>query len=282
MTTLMLESDFDDLDLNGVAEVGFGFQALAGTTGLGLPPITVQWLEGAGDGSQYRSKRVQSRDIDLPLDIVGRDRAHLRQLIGRLARMMTGECVLAVVEEDGSRWTTPVHRVGGGEYTLAGNGLDIQTIVTLRAGDPYFTSSAVTTQIVRGDAGTKSFLSDLVKLPVAASQAIGTILLPNSGDVPAYPIWEILGPGRDLRVVAPTGETLRWTGTLLPSEKLTIDTRAATVIDGKGANRYAELASAPRFWTVPAGTSTAKAELLDTTAASRISCSWRAQRWMVI
>ncbi|MFF3006358.1 phage tail family protein [Kitasatospora sp. NPDC057940] len=281
MTTLILESDFDDLNLNEVAETGYGIQAVAGATGLGLPPVTVQWLEGAGDGSRYRNKRVLGRDIDLPLDIVGRDRAHLRELIGRLARMMTGECTLALIEDDGSRWTTKVHRVGGGEYTLSG-ALDVQTTITLRAGDPYFTASAVTTQTVKGDAGTRSFLSDLVALPVAASQAIGTILLPNDGDVPAYPVWEVTGPGRDLHVVSANGEALRWNGTLAADEKLIIDCREATVVDGKGVNRYANLAPAPRFWVVPPGTSTARAELLDTTAASQISCSWRARRWMVI
>ncbi|MFE2104304.1 phage tail family protein [Kitasatospora sp. NPDC059463] len=281
MTTLLLEGDLDDLNLNEVAETGFGFQATAGATGLGLPPVTVQWLEGAGDGSRYRSKRVLGRDIDLPLDIVGRDRKHLRELIGRLARLLTAECTLALVEDDGSRWTTTVQRVGGGEYTLDG-GRDIQMVLTLRAGDPFFTASTVTTQAVRGDAGTRSFLSELAALPVAASQAIGTISLTNDGDVAAYPVWEVLGPGRDLHVASPTGDELRWTGTLAAGEKLIIDTRAATVVDGKGANRYAELAPAPRFWTVPPGTSTAKAELQDTTAESRISCSWRARRWMVI
>ncbi|MEV5136244.1 phage tail family protein [Streptomyces syringium] len=281
MTALLLETERDTLDLNGVAGTGFGYQATAGATGFGLPAVSAQWLEGAGDGSRFRGQRVLSRDLDMPLDIVGRDRAHLSALISRLARAVAQECSLVLVDDEGVRWSTPVYRTGGGEIELVGTS-DVQTVLSFRAPDPYFTASAVSTQRVGGDPGTTPFLSSLVKMPLAASQAIGEIQLDNTGDVPAYPVWEIYGPGRDLTVISPTGETLRWTGSLSSTEKLTVDTRNGTVKDGKGANRYALLDAAPRFWTVPPGISTATVRLLDTTAASRILCSWRPRRWMVI
>ncbi|OII68327.1 phage tail protein [Streptomyces sp. CC77] len=264
-----------------MAGTGFGYQATAGATGFGLPAVSAQWLEGAGDGSRFRGQRVLSRDLDMPLDIVGRDRAHLSALISRLARAVAQECSLVLVDDEGVRWSTPVYRTGGGEIELVGTS-DVQTVLSFRAPDPYFTASAVSTQRVGGDPGTTPFLSSLVKMPLAASQAIGEIQLDNVGDVPAYPVWEIYGPGRDLTVISPTGETLRWAGSLSSTEKLTVDTRNGTVKDGKGANRYALLDAAPRFWTVPPGISTATVRLLDTTAASRILCSWRPRRWMVI
>ncbi|MEU7643357.1 phage tail family protein [Streptomyces huasconensis] len=217
----------------------------------------------------------------MPLDIVGRDRAHLRTLISRLARAVAQECSLVLVDDEGMRWSTPVYRTGGGEIELAGS-TDVQTTLTFRAPDPYFTASTVSTQRVGGDPGTQPFLSSLMSMPLAASQAIGEIQLDNVGDVPAYPVWEVYGPGRDLAVTSPSGETLRWTGSLSATEKLVVDTRTGTVKDGTGANRYALLDTAPRFWTVPPGVSTAAARLLDTTAASRIVCSWRPRRWMVI
>lgn len=281
MTALLLETERDTLNLNGVAEQGLGYQATAGATGFGLPSVSAQWLEGAGDGSRFRGQRVLSRDLDMPLDIVGRDRAHLRTLISRLARAVAQECSLVLVDDEGMRWSTPVYRTGGGEIELAGS-TDVQTTLTFRAPDPYFTASTVSTQRVGGDPGTQPFLSSLMSMPLAASQAIGEIQLDNVGDVPAYPVWEVYGPGRDLAVTSPSGETLRWTGSLSATEKLVVDTRTGTVKDGTGANRYALLDTAPRFWTVPPGVSTAAARLLDTTAASRIVCSWRPRRWMVI
>ncbi|MEU7148487.1 phage tail family protein [Streptomyces sp. NPDC045456] len=277
-----METDRDVLDLNGVQTRGTGFQATAGLTGLGLPAVDVQWLEGAGDGARFRGQRVLSRDLDMPLDIVGQDRDHLRRLISRLARAMATECSLVLVDEAGVRWSTPVHRVGGGEISLGGGERDLQTVITFRAPDPFFTASTVSVQRVGGDTSAAPFLSSLVTLPVAASQAIGDIQLDNIGDVDSYPVWEVHGPGRDLTVTSPVGEHLRWTGALKAGERLIVDTRSGTVRDGTGANRYALLAPAPRFWTVPPGTSTASVTFLDTTDQSAVVCSWRPRRWVVI
>ncbi|WP_018536381.1 phage tail domain-containing protein [Streptomyces sp. MspMP-M5] len=264
-----------------MARQGSGFQATAGMTGLGLPSVSAQWLESAGDGSRFRGQRVLSRDLDVPLDIVGRDREHLRTLISRLARAVAGECTLVLLDDEGVRWSTSVYRTGGGDIELS-SGNDLQTVLSFRAPDPYFTASTVATQVVGGDAEANPFLSSLTALPLAASQAIGEIQLDNVGDADAYPVWEVYGPGHDLTVKSPTGESLRWTGTLGATEKLVLDTRTGTVKDGTGANRYSLLAPAPRFWTVPPGISTAYVSLLDTTAASKIVCRWRPRRWMVI
>lgn len=281
MTALLLETERDALDLNGQAMTGFGFQATAGMTGRGLPAVDVQWLSGAGDGARWRGQRVQPRDLDIPLDILGRDRGHLSELVSRLAQAVAGECQLVLVDDQGVRWSTSVYRTGGGDITDDGTS-SLQTVITFRAPDPYFVASSVSTQSVGGDPGKKPFLSGLASLPLAASQAIGDMQLDNTGDVPAYPVWEVYGPGRDLTVTAPTGETLRWQGTLASGERLIIDTRNGSVRDGKNVNRYADLAAAPRFWTVPPGTSTASVRMLDTTADSRIVCSWRPRKWMVI
>lgn len=278
--TLVLENDVDTLRLDEGEQTGHGIQALAGMTGLGLPPVAAQWLEGAGDGARYRGQRVLPREVDLPLDIAGRDRAHLQQLVSRLARMLSGPCRMVFIDEDGVRWSTLVVRVGGGDYPYTG-GLDVQTTVTLRAPDPYLHSSVISTERIGMQSG-QPFLSSLATLPVASSQAIGEISVDNPGDVDAYPTWEIVGPGKDLTLTSPRGESLRWTGTLAAGERLIIDTRAATVKDAKGANRYTLLDTAPRFWTLPPGISTAGVSLLDATTASRITCSWRPRIWMVI
>ncbi|QXE39412.1 phage tail family protein [Streptomyces sp. GMY02] len=275
-----METPGDQLDLNEVAKTGVGYQATAGLTGLGLPPVAVQWLEGAGDGARYRGQRALSRTLDMPLDIVGRDRRHLGTLVSRLARAVAGPCTLVAVDDEGARWSTSIVRTGGGDIELDG-GYDVETVITWRAPDPFFTADKVSRQAVGGDAGTP-FLSAMASLPLAASQAIGEIQLDNTGDADAYPVWEIYGPGRDLTLTAPDGDVLRWAGVLTSTERLTVDTRAGTVTDGQGVNRYADLASAPRFWTVPPGLSTANVQLLDTTAASKIVCSWRPRRWLVI
>jgi hypothetical protein len=285
MPKLQLESPTDVINLNEIYETGTGIQVTSGVTGLGLPPVSVQWLTGAGDGALYRGQRVQPRNIDLPLDIVGRDRAHLKQLVSRLALALAGACTLALIEDDGTRWATVVYRTGGGEYTYGVDTTgdrDVQMVVTVTAGDPYFTSSAVSTQTIGGDTSTSAWLDSMAQMPVASSQAIGEITLTNPGDAHAYPVWDIYGPGHAFEAVAPSGERLAWLGTLAAGERLTLDTQRGSAVDGTGANRYSDLDTAPRFWSVPPGTTTATASLLGVTSASKIVCSWRARRWVVI
>lgn len=284
MPKLLLSSETDTLNLNEIDDKGLGYQAKAGVTGFGLPPVSVQWLEGAGDGAVFRRRRVLTRDIDIPLEILARDRQHLQELTDRLALALAGRCTLTLLDDDGTRWTTDVYRTGGGEYVYGADTIglrEFQTVITFRAPDPYWTSSEAQIRYVGGSTAAP-FLSNLASVEISASQAIGEIQLDNRGNADAYPIWEITGPGTKFLAVSPAGERLAWSGTLLANERLTIDTRKGTVVDQAGNNRYAELEEAPRFWTVKPGLSTATAQLEDITTASKITCSWRPRKWMVV
>ncbi|MFF4244301.1 phage tail family protein [Streptomyces sp. NPDC001822] len=278
---LELSSGSDRLDLSGIEADGVGFQALAGVTGLGLPQLSVQWLEGAGDGAAYRGRRVLPRDIDIPLDIVGRDRTHLAELVTRLARVLADDCTLTYIDSDSVRWSTSAHWTGGGAIDPGSGERDAQTVITLRAPSPYFLSESAQTVTI-GGVTAGAFLGSMVAMPLSSSQAIGSIQLSNDGDVPAYPVWEVTGPGDTFKAISPTGETIQWNGTLGVGEKLIVDMGAGTVKDGAGANRYSSLSTAPRFWSVRPGASTVTASLLNTTAASRVTCAWRPRKWVVI
>lgn len=284
MPKLLLTSGTITLDLNEIEDKGLGYQAKTGVTGFGLPPVSVQWLEGAGDGATFRRRRVLTRDIDIPLEILARDRRHLQELVDRLALALAGPCTLTLLDDNGTRWTTEVYRTGGGEYTYGTDTRgfrEFETVVTFRSPDPFWTSSEAQTRYIGGAKG-QPFLSSLAKVKVSASQAIGEIQLNNSGNADAYPIWEITGPGRNFLAVSPSGERLSWTGSLAANQRLIIDTRKGTVVDQSGTNRYNQLAEAPRFWTVKPGLSTATAQLEDISNASKITCTWRPRKWMVI
>ena len=286
MPRLQLESDTDTLDLDEFLANGRGVQVRSGVTGLGLPPKQVQWLEGAGDGAVARGRRALPRDMDLPLMVYGRNRAELKDWLSRLAKVLAGTCTLRLVEDDDTSWYTKTEHVGGGGYTY---GVDTTgedeffTVVTLRAGDPYFSSSVPGQKSIDARSANRGLLNNLSKLSVASSQAIGTMDIDNVGDAVAYPVWTIYGPGENFMAVSPSGEALNWTGTLAAGAVLTVDTKAGTVVDHTGANRYAELAPAPRFWSLPPGKSQAIASL-DAVVAdqSRVVCTWTPRKWMVI
>lgn len=285
MAKAELRSASDRIDLDSQVATGFGAQALAGMTGLGLPPVQVQWRDAAGDGATYRARRVLPRDIDIPIDLRTLDKGALVELTSRLARMFSEGCQLVYTDDFGEAWYANVHRTGGGGYVKGRDDRDteLQLVITVRAGDPFWTAlEASTTSIGGTPPSSTGFLSALAGLPVTSSQAIGSITIENTGDAEAFPVWTVTGPGNNLEIRLPNGTGFKWLGTLSVGQTLTIDVRSGTILDQSGANRYAQLDTAPRFFRLPPGVTVATASMLDTTTASSITCSWRPRRWMVI
>lgn len=249
-----------------------GVQALAGLTGLGLPSLSTQWMEGAGDGASFRGQRVLPRDIDLPLYLQADDRNGLKVLLSRVARILGGECELRIVEDDGEYWYVNVRRVGGGNYVYGTDTIgenDFMTVVTLRAGDPFWVSSKLNSPIIKTASSGRGLLqgvASLTSLKLKSAQTLGAVILENLGDAAAWPRWEITGPGSDFMATSPSGEVLHWAGTLADGRVLYIDTKTGRVWDDLGANRFADMAPAPRMWKVPPGVSTATVALSGASA----------------
>jgi len=295
MPRLTLESLTDGslkVDLDSIVATGHGPQALAGATGFGLPGVNVQWSEGAGDGAVFRGKRVLPRDIDLPIHIFATDADDLDRELSRLAMLLATPMRLYFEDARGDRWYLDVHRAGGGTYSY-GNDTDgereLTTVVTVRAGDPYWTSETYDQRVINRAVTGRGLIKDttpgntgadsLVKLRLSSSQVLGSVLLENTGNVASYPTWEIYGPGSNVVAIGPTGDRWEWNGSLASGEMLTIDSRQATAIDGTGTSRYASFAPAPRFWAVPPGISTANVTMVGT---GRIVVTWKRRKWAVI
>ena len=261
-----------------------GMQALAGITGMGFPDVDTEWFEGAGDGAEWIGSRALPRELDLPLLIEGGSPAGVQELISRLARLFdpsTGLTRLWLVRDEEERFTDVV-RVGGGKW-VSGKDSDgetwARTLITVRAGDPFWTRQDASEFEVRIKAEGRGLLPKLMSLRLTSSQAMGERAVENPGDMRANPVWRVDGPGRNFTAISPIGEVLRWTGALAAGETLTIDTKAGTVIDHTGANRYNLLAPAPRFWSIEPGESTVSVTLDGATSDSRITCSWQPRWW---
>lgn len=295
MARLRLESATDSFDLDGVMGSGTGIVALEGVSGVGLPTVNTQWVEGAGNGAVYRGERVLPRDVDLPLLVVTPDRAAMRDTMTRLARMLSGPMTFRFIDHDETSWTLAVRRAGGGQMVLGTDTsrdlLQASTVVTLRAGDPFWTSGTAQRATVAGISG-RGLIKDpdgagalkatLSALRLSSSQTLGEFSMRNDGDAAASPVWTISGPGENLVVTSSTGESFSWNGTLVAGDTLVIDTARATVMLN-GVSSYNLLGPAPRLWKVPPGTTTAVVALNATdTATSRIIAEWRPRRWTVI
>lgn len=288
MLKVTLANSSDKLDMNAQAENGHGMQIHAGMIGMGLPPVSGQWSEGAGDGATYRGGRVLTRDLDLPISLLGRDRNELVSLTSRLSRMFAEECKLTIVDTEGEDWYLMVRRVGGGNWVMGHDTdgeRDLETVVTVRAGDPYWTSTTPRQAEVKADSSPKGLLTgSLATFQLAPSQAIGRIFLDNSmGDAPAYPSWVVEGPGDTFRAESPTGEVIQWNGTLLAGETLVVDARFNRVYNNATReNLYRQLAPAPRFWAIPPGIQRVTASINTPGPSTVIRCTWRPRKWAVV
>jgi hypothetical protein len=120
-------------------------------------------------------------------------------------------------------------------------------------------------------------------MKISSGQAIGTITLDNPGDAAAWPVWMVHGPGNNFLARSVTGEQFHWEGSLGVGDILTIDSKSGLVTDQLGDNRFDDMATMPRFWSVPKGLTRATASLAGVSAGvSKIECTWRARKWMVI
>lgn len=240
MPTLTLEGSGVVVNLDALTRTQEGAQAVAGITGFGLPPVSVQWAEGAGDGARFRGRRVQMRPIDLPLTYYTRSRASLKAQVRDLSTVLSGEATLRLTEDDGTSRSVRVHRTGGGDFNY-GTDTDgrhyLKTVVTLTAGDPFWESDAATEADYSGTG-----------IPTS-------LVVVNDGTADAFPVWKITGPGLNWTATSPTGEVLAFADFIPQGATITIDTKAGTVVDQHGVNRYAALGPAPRFFTLPPGES---------------------------
>jgi hypothetical protein len=473
MPSLTLERAGVVVDLDRLIDSAYGAQAVAGLTGFGLPPVSVQWSEGAGDGATYQGRRIAPRDIDLPLHIAVPDRLALQAYARDLSIVLDGEATLRVSEDvrrpaspevvlrrnlardprpttlagtsawsaverwfgggmgsfairtgptplspsrdstyiekrwstdatsnsstgftagstlavvagetyaisaylyndsatpkvatvrtlaspgfvttDGELFTLPprvwtrvsrVYTVPSGTTSLAPDVTPVQSTPTWVAGDGLFgtgllvekagtigdyfdgdtpgcrwdvtapstaaplvqsvllrqqtVSVSRSTKVVRvggGDFATgtdtdgKTFLRSVVTLragspfwessetaqvdyPLARNLTtdpdFATYTVTNPGAAEAFPVWEITGPTLGFTLSSPSGESLAFLDFIGKGKKIIVDSRAGTVVDETGTNRYESLGPAPRFFALPPGPTTFRLAADQTSAA---------------
>lgn len=276
----LVAANGDTIDLNSLIASDTGVQAIAGLTGFGLPQVEVQYQVGAGDGATYRGSRLAPRDIDVPLFLAGTTRAGLRTQANRLASALAGECSLQW-EDGGDIWELKVRRVGGGQFTYGTDtdgGDTLQTVVTLRAGDPLWRSIVPFTLEEGGMDDPKHWL------------------IPPSlmGSAKTYPTVRVTGPSAGFTianniVLEEATAKLTYTVAIAAGETITVNLEKGTVlsttVDAEGVvsepvNRYGKLATRPRFFSLdysPLG-----AEIYIDAGAGVVEVDVYKRNWLVI
>lgn len=266
-----------------------GFKIGMAVRGTGLPDLSTQWFEGAGDGATFRGGRVLSRTIDLPVTITGETREIVRERISKLGNIFafaSGDVRLSF-ELDGDVWFTDVRRTGGGDWSWADDTdgkTFVKTVITVQAGNPFWIHDDEDSRVISlsgfGRGLIKTPTPRLNKLKVSTNAGFGTVTFQNQGDIPAFPRWVIGAPFSGFSLTSQSGEVLSWTG-LKTTGFIEIDSEKGTVVDETGANRYGGLSAVPRFWSLPQGDSIAEVIADDATSATQITAYWRTKRWVM-
>lgn len=247
-----------------------------GVRGFGIPYAEVRIDPTSGDGGVWRSSRRGVREIDLPITVLGLDRSEVQTKLRRLSQLLqdrVGPTRLTATFPDATSLFLDVHYAGGAEtqYGSDARGHFVKWVITLQAPQPFWqTTNELSFTITTGTTG-RSLLPQLTKLRVTSSQTLGYITIVNEGDVTVQPRWVITGPVENL-VVSNGTQSFSFPGQIFTGEVFTIDTATGEVTDQLGNNVYAELGTAPKFFGIPPGTSSAQITGLNATLDTEIHC----------
>lgn len=183
---------------------------IRGAQGLGAAPVSFSSAPRlAGHGSVFRGKRLDERDIFLPLELRGGTMSGANTVRDDLRRFLSPlddrELTLRVSVPGRDRWREiPVHYAGGlegddddqyhGHWERVG--LELKSLEALWRGEPE-------SQPFQVDAPTKSFLSltePFFPVLLADSTVAGRIQVDVAGGAPTAPLWTITPPGEDLLI----------------------------------------------------------------------------------
>lgn len=263
-----------------------GVRAGLKVRGLGMPGVSLQWFEGAGDGRSFRGGRTLSRVVDMPVKITGANRTQVLQRYSAFARIFVLENapVTLTLELDGEGWRADVVRTGGGDYTMGENtdgSTWLSTVLTVEAGDPYWTRVNSEARVITpGGLGIPLIGpgQSLAQLRMSNTEGSGAVEFTNSGDVEAWPTWRVLPPFQAFEFQrGPL--VLEWSQPATKTDGwIDVDSMAGTVKDETGANRYDGLASAPKFFSIPNGTSMASVLLTAASADTRVNVAWHPRK----
>lgn len=273
--------------LSGLAETGQveGIGVLDGVRGLEMPPYALISDEvPLQPGARFRNLKTLPREVDLPLLVRSTSEVGLRLLLRTLRRALDparGNGTLAVTAPDGAgryltcRYTGPwTGDLSADVYYVEA----LQFLATFQALDPYFYDAGP--QVVSFGIGTSIVpFFPFFPLRLNASGVLGDVAVTNTGDVEAWPVWTITGPGSNIILrnmsVIPQG-VIEVDTTLTAGQQLIIDTRPGhkTVTGPGGTNLYGAVNANSSLWSIPVGAYLVRVEITGATVDTTARLEW--------
>lgn len=256
------------------------------TSGRFSPPVRFEeeLLPGASGGRLW-GVHHEPRDFVLPLWIEGSSEADLRTQVRTLVSALNplrGDGRIVVTTPVGDQREIVCRAASGLEMSERlgdTSGPQVQrAAVVFRAWDPYWRDVSDT---VSGpwlvDENPGSFFP-IFPIRLAASEIFAAVTVENPGDVEAWPVWTITGPGDDLGLLnLTTDKTLRLEYSIAADEVVTIDTRPdhRTITSNVAGNIYTSLVGAQVLWPLARGSNSIRVELGGATEDTVVQMSRR-------
>jgi Phage tail protein len=246
-----------------------------GVSGFGRPPVKIRIDENATDGGTFRYSRRATREIDLPMYVLGTSRDDVEQKLRRLSELLdssTGPTVISATYASGQTWTITGYNIAGGSHVYGDNALQTfaRLVLVFQCPQPFWSlSTAVSLSIgVAATSGRGLFGSgnSLTAMKVTSGQVLGQLRIENpDGDVPSPATWVLTGPFDTATITNAAGVGFTVNAQTTSGNYITIDTNAGTVVDQSGTNKYSSLASAPKLFSIPPNSSLASVNLTGAT-----------------
>lgn len=231
------------------------------------PPIHLEDAIPGEAGGVHRETRHDMKTFTIRLTVTAATESALRTSLRSLVFAMD-----PTRGEGRIRVTSPVGDVREiACYYVSGLGLEEkpensgptmqQATVTFKAYEPYWRDSSDIVQTFT--IGAAPIFFPIFPIRLTASQIAVDATAANNGDVDAWPVWQITGPGSTiyLRNLG-TGEVLWFDNLSLGTgEKATIDTKTALVTKQDGTNLYPNLNIGSTLWSLKPGSTALRLEM---------------------
>jgi len=234
--------------------------------GFGLTGLSVNIVEGAGDGGKYLSTRRLARDVDLPIYVIGADRTEIELKLRRLGKLLSdrsGATRILATFSDATEYYLDGYLISGGDVTYgdtAGKDYALWAI-QLRCPQPYWTSTTATTITL--------YDTEMTDVSIV-----------NNGDIDTPLTLTITGEVTDVQFTNINGSIL-YEDIISSGEVITIDCLNATVKNAFDVNKYSSLGPAPKMITVPSGTSTLQIDATTPMVGSSIVITFYERRELI-
>jgi hypothetical protein len=243
-------------------------------TGFGIPPAQVRIENSAGDGGVFRHAKRAVRNVDLPITVLGNSRSDVQSKLRRLGKLTQNNFGPLIVEarySDGRRLRLTAYYTGGAESQWGENAGNTwcKWVLSLQVPQPYWQSTQVEQFTITQGVSGRGLLPELSKMKISSSQALGTILINNTGDVAIYPTYRIIGPVTGLEIRS-NGQGFTFADPVADGEIIFVETETGAVYDQDNLNRYNILGPAPKLFRIPVGESSLQISGTDVTEDTRI------------